>query len=254
MAEKVKSEFGQTDPVDGYDFGEYRYAVAKVARILIRARLLCDPKFRDTFDYSEWSIPPQKPHDSTITVAEIAEGFLKQAKAANSELWRTFIGPNGSGGVAPDDRLWALKIKVNILVDDFELDKAIEHLRKGKKVAWTRVAKWHHLPSIRGWLDRVPAPKNPVGCPVVIVDARTRRLLVNGKAKTLTQSRFNVIQCLLDQYPSKLNKDTLVTSSGHPDALGILKRLCRKDADWKGVIHLAGLTGGGYRIVVPAID
>src|SRR5205823_5924315 len=46
-------------------------------------------------------------------------------------------------------------------------------------------------------------------CPVLVVDAAKCKLLVNDKEKTLTQSRFNVIQCLLNAYPDKLTKDAL---------------------------------------------
>ncbi len=229
MAEKIKSEFGQVDLADGYDLGEYRFAVAKVARCLIRARLICDPKFSRILDRSTWSIPSAEPQDPTMSKAEIAEGQLKQAKAANEHLWRNFIGPNGSGGVSLRDRLQSLKAMVNYFVKEFELDKAITQLRNGKKVEWEKLATWDKLTRIRGWLDRLPAPKDPGDCPVVIVDATTRRRLVNGKEEILTQSRFNVIQCLLKDYPRTLTKDALVKMSGHPGAVGIVKRLRNKN-------------------------
>lgn len=251
MAEKVKSKYGQVDAVDGYDLGEYRYAVAKVARFLIRARLICDPEFKCDIDRSAWSIPPYEPHPS-LSDSEIAEGFLRQAKAANRHLWGTFIGPNGSGGVSPHDPLKELKAMVNCFYDD--VDEAIAQLQNRKKVEWKRVAKWRYLSSIRDWLDRLPIPKDRAACPVVIVDSATYRFEVNGKEKTLNRTGFEVIKCLLNAYPGRLTKDALATTSHHTDAVGVLKRLRRTDIDWKAVIHLAGVTGGRYGIVVPETD
>ena len=44
----------QIDPYDGMDLGAYRYAVARLLRLLIRARLIQEPEFLDPDDRRRW--------------------------------------------------------------------------------------------------------------------------------------------------------------------------------------------------------
>jgi hypothetical protein len=84
--------------------------------------------------------------------------------------------------------------------------------------------------------------------PRVVLRGREEGPVVLGKPKQkLTTPQYNVIKALLDAGEVGLTKDKLVSKSRHEDARGILTRLAKKD-DWREVIHLAGQTGGGYRI------
>jgi hypothetical protein len=83
----------------------------------------------------------------------------------------------------------------------------------------------------------------------VVLRGRDEGPLLLGKPKRkLTTPRYNVVKALLDAGDVGLTKDELVTESGHEDARGILTRLAESDADWRKVIHFAGVTGGRYRI------
>jgi hypothetical protein len=83
----------------------------------------------------------------------------------------------------------------------------------------------------------------------VVLGGRADGPIVLGKTKRkLTMAQYNVVKALLDAGESGLTKDELVSHSRHTDARMILTRLADKDEDWKQVIHLAGQTGGGYRI------
>jgi hypothetical protein len=82
------------------------------------------------------------------------------------------------------------------------------------------------------------------------VDLRGREEgpMVLGKTKEkLTTPQYKVVKALLAAGDEGLTKNELIGKSGHGDAVNVLKRLSHKD-DWQSVIHLAGITGGRYRI------
>ncbi len=86
--------------------------------------------------------------------------------------------------------------------------------------------------------------------PAVVLNGQGNSVTVNGNHKsTLTPQQYNVIQSLLEAGERGLNKDELVTKSGHSDARGILSRLAESDDDWRQVISMAGKTNGRYRIL-----
>ena len=66
----------------------------------------------------------------------------------------------------------------------------------------------------------------------------------------LSIARYNVVKALVNVWPGSLNKDDLVTKSGHSDAVNILSRLHKqkKSPEWASAIELAGERGVGYRI------
>lgn len=111
--------------------------------------------------------------------------------------------------------------------------------RNGKANHESRVTS--ALPKL---VDTPPGPDRPR----VELRMRHEDPIVLGKPKKrLTKAQYNVIQALLSARDRGLTKDQLVEKSGHTDAVNVLKRLA-KDLDWKKVIHLPGITGGGYRI------
>lgn len=84
-----------------------------------------------------------------------------------------------------------------------------------------------------------PVVLNGPGCPPAVL----------GKQKeTLRVAQYNVVQALLDAGPAGLTKDELVRRSRHGDAVNIIKRLARSDADWAAVLPLPVTSGKGYRL------
>ena len=72
---------------------------------------------------------------------------------------------------------------------------------------------------------------------------------IDGKPKgNLTDAQYNVIQALIEATTKGLNKDELITQSGHGGAREVLTTLSKKDSDSKSVIQFAGKTGRRYRI------
>lgn len=69
--------------------------------------------------------------------------------------------------------------------------------------------------------------------------------LINGKEKRLNSTQYAVIEALARARPHGLTKEGI--GKIRTDARGILTRLCR-DIDWAGVIHMAKVTGGRYRL------
>ncbi|HWB08784.1 MAG TPA: hypothetical protein VG826_06160 [Pirellulales bacterium] len=87
--------------------------------------------------------------------------------------------------------------------------------------------------------------------PFVVLGKPGERPVVLGKTKSkLTDARYNVVKALIEAGENGLNKDEIVQKSGHGDARQVLKRLADSDPDWKGVIVMAEVTGGRYRIRV----
>ena len=102
---------------------------------------------------------------------------------------------------------------------------------------------------IMGTIPPQAAVKSDRPVPLVVLGKREDRPIVMGKRKAkLTTARYDVVKALLDAGAEGLNKDEIVTKSRHGDARQVLKRLAASDPDWKSVIVMAGVTGGGYRI------
>ncbi|MCX5673434.1 MAG: hypothetical protein NTX87_00340 [Planctomycetota bacterium] len=72
---------------------------------------------------------------------------------------------------------------------------------------------------------------------------------IDGARKPVTSAGWDVLEALRQAGPSGHHLDALLVRSGHTDAVNMLKRLWRKDADWRKVIVLpGGPAGGGYRL------
>lgn len=101
--EAMTNESNSVDPVDGFDLGDYRYAVAKYVKLLIRARATAEPDFLSHEQYQRWKL------SNIAADAYSIERLLQLAAAAHDHLWRNFIGPHGSGGGPRRDDLplWA---------------------------------------------------------------------------------------------------------------------------------------------------
>ena len=61
--------------------------------------------------------------------------------------------------------------------------------------------------------------------------------------------QYNVLQTLCVAGSTGLTKDELTGKSGHPGARKILTDLLGADGRWAEVIQIAGITGGGYRVL-----
>lgn len=54
------------DPHDGVDQGKYRYAVARMLRLLIRARLIQEPVFFNADDRKHWKIEKSQAEEQSL--------------------------------------------------------------------------------------------------------------------------------------------------------------------------------------------
>ncbi len=99
-------------------------------------------------------------------------------------------------------------------------------------------------------VEEANPPTAPV--PSVVLQSPGESVFVKGiEKKRLTDPQYNVVQALLAAGGDGLSKDELPIKSGHADAVKILKRVAKIDADWADVILLAERSGGGYRIKGP---
>lgn len=86
----------------------------------------------------------------------------------------------------------------------------------------------------------------------LVLNGRDRPVVVNGKTKgRLSVAQYNVLEALLKAGAAGLTGQRLVDSSGHGDAVNVLKSLAKRDADWTAAIDLAGQPGRGYRVAEP---
>jgi hypothetical protein len=225
--------------------GEYRYAAARFIKLLIRARAKVEPNFLCDHEYRRWELSRIRDDRGSV------EHLLLMAAAAYDDLWRQFIGPNGSGGVAVDDPLGELKERIVQFCFTSPPSELLNQIRTGQTIDWPRTASWGTLSAIRDGLDALPHPAEGTAashpeCPVEMGACEERVAFVNGVRKRLTRGRYNVIQTLVNAFPATLTKDELIRLSGHSDAVNMLKALANGDADWRTVIRIAGSTGGGY--------
>ena len=222
------SEFGSNvDPVDGFDLTQYRNAVLKYVKLMIRARTKEEPDFLDGAQYDRWKLSDIA--DDTYSI----EALLPMAEAAREHLWREFIGPHGSGGVAADDPRGELKQAVVRFAMGTSPEALLRQWRDRSSINWDEAAEWGLLDEIRDGLDGIPsAGSGQSGCPVVILDHKQRLVEVLGQKKELSQARFAIIKALIEQYPGTHTKDELVSVSGREGALSSLKGLRDNDPIW----------------------
>lgn len=145
---------GQIDPYDGMDLGAYRYAVAKLLRLLIQARLKQEPEFLDQDDRQCWQVEITQGGSRTI------ESFLLEARIANDFLCNTFLGPVNSFGIAPGDPRHRLKETVITVATSMwsEADQWIAKARSGEYIDWDAVIPIDVVCEIRDGLDSLPHP------------------------------------------------------------------------------------------------
>lgn len=140
--------------------GEFRYAVAAVARLLIRARMLSQPRCFSPDVLRDWQLEART-HER-MTTAQL----LKAVQAKLKEIEGRFMWFCESGGYSCDASwndegdVGQVKIEFASFVDPLEgLPWAMEALEKGKDLDWDKVANWGGLPTLRRALDRLPKPR-----------------------------------------------------------------------------------------------
>jgi hypothetical protein len=244
----------RSDYDHGFDLGQFRYDAAAFIKLVIMARAKQEPKFLSEAEYRRWGL--EKIADDPRTI----EFLLAQAEQQHGKIWRTYIGPHGSGGADPNDPLAELKQDIAFFANwDVKLRDVIDKVRAGKQVKWQDVAHWDRLSAIRDGLDRLPQPTveasdQDSACPVVIRNEDIGDVDVLGVPKSLMPAQLHVIQALIEVFPATLTKDQLILRSGHSDAVNVLKRLVTSDSDWADVIKLAGKPRGGYALRNPQGD
>jgi hypothetical protein len=151
--------------VPNFDLAEFRFAVARFVKLLIRSRWRCEPGFLSPADLSAWGL-------SDISTDRLsAAALLDQAANTLAHLNLNFLPRCGSGGVketdttTPEGRLIEAVV---ILVPsggggpehNGDLCLAVETLKTHPGLDWKRLVDWDALPSIRADLDLLPQTKN----------------------------------------------------------------------------------------------
>jgi hypothetical protein len=144
----------RSDYDHGFDLGQFRHDAAAFVKLVIQARAKKQPTFLSEADYRRWGL--EKIADDARTI----EFLLAQAEQQHDKIWRTYIGPHGSGGADPNDPLAELKQDIAFFANwDVKLREVINKVRAGKQVKWQGVAHWDRLSAIRDHLDALPHPQ-----------------------------------------------------------------------------------------------
>ena len=143
------STIGQIDPYDGMDLGAYRYAVARLLRLLIRARLTQESEFLSEDDRQRWQEKLIEPDSQTI------ESLLHEVCRANDFLYNQVLGPGNSVGIVPGDSRDQLKENVISVMTSLwsVLDEWIVNATKGEQIKWDDVIPIDSVRLIRDGLD-----------------------------------------------------------------------------------------------------
>ena len=148
-----------------FDLGDFRYAVARYAKLLIRARWKCEPGFLPTAQLAGWNL------SDIVADAWAAWRLLDQAASALGMLNAHFLPRCGSGGVrqtdgsTPAGRLISAVVGLADVGDgggpehNGALREAARLVRDGKVVDWRALVAWASLEVIRADLDQLPHPR-----------------------------------------------------------------------------------------------
>ena len=251
----------------GVDRAEFRSAVLRYVKYLVRARWMCDPGFLSDEDLSRWGL--QDIADERYQAWQLLEMAAKELADINQVIERC-----GTGGVSIeldlDSHEGRIANEVAFLAEskggapyyNAALKKASERLQNQQPIVWSELVNWSQLGSIRDDLDQLwqeithAGQTQQRGSEVVAESDRVTLFqwgsdpiaLVDGHPKErLTAAQFDVIQSLLEA-GGRLSLDELKARSGHPSAADILRDLRSADADWGNVISTAGRAGHGYGI------
>jgi hypothetical protein len=146
-----------------FDLGEFRYAVARYVKFLIRARWKCQPEFLSEEELAAWSLADIG-HDNWP-----AWQLLDQAALALAHLNRHFLPRCGSGGVRETDDATPVGRLIRAVAFLAYIDgggpehngalvDAARRLREGQTVDWAALVAWDDLQAIRADLDGLPHP------------------------------------------------------------------------------------------------
>jgi hypothetical protein len=250
-----------------FDWGEFRYAVARYIRLLIRARWKCAPGFLPETDLAQWQLS----NIDTKNPASAA-ALLTEAAACLDRLSGRFLPGCSSGGVpaewdsesTPVGRLQARIFELTFY--DYASDiswplvTAADRLRKQEKVDWLALVDWGLLPAIRADLDLLPHP----GSAAHLTDTRlcqmsAPRLTLEGASYTITFDgtpytgidpvAFQIFEVVWNARPKKVSSTELLKLKGLRGK-NIRRELKRK---LPGPLNdlVKGATGSGYWIALP---
>lgn len=140
---------------DDMDLGAYRHAVARVLRLLIRARLAQESEFLNADDRRRWN------DEITRQGSRSVESLLVEAAKANDILYNEFVGPGNSGGIDPGDPRSDFKESVIGVMTSLwsHGDQWISNVRSAESVEWDVVIPIDVVRLIRDGLDSLPNPK-----------------------------------------------------------------------------------------------
>ena len=150
-----------------FNFGDFRYAVARYVKLLIRARWKTEPGFFFRKDLMAWGMQDIErdpwPACKLIDQAAIALGLLNTH----------FLPRCGSGGVRETDESTPTGRLIYAIVSlvptegggpshNGPLLRAAQMLRDGNDADWSSMVEWASLEAIRTDLDLLPHPRGEI--------------------------------------------------------------------------------------------
>jgi hypothetical protein len=145
-----------------FDLTQFRHAVARYVKLLVRARWQSEPGFLSESDLQRWKL------SDIAAESNPAWQLMREAALMLAELNTNYLPRCGSGGVMTTDTACAvgrLIPTIAFLVNgslaagphhNQPLLMAAGALRKGQEIDWVELVDWEMLASVRDDLDLLP--------------------------------------------------------------------------------------------------
>jgi hypothetical protein len=236
---------------------QFRVDAASLVRYLVRARAISNPTFPDEWTRKSWRL------ENLSDETESQVRLLRLARVCCEQISYHMVSIGGSGGI-PGDRPDRTEIdEVVFHICDFtdvgKIDRAIANIGTTATYDWSGLAQWEELNEIRQGLDLLPEgdgayeiKTEPVAQSSKVrlfsFGSRPQALIGESLVDEMSAPQHDVVKALLDAGIAGLSLSELNHQSGHSDARGILKRLCRGESHWQYVVDWPRTARHGYRI------
>jgi hypothetical protein len=249
-----------------FDWGEFRYAVARYIKLLICARWKCEPGFLPETDLAEWQLTNIEKKNPAS-----AEALLKEAAAHLDRLSSRFLPGCSSGGFPADwdsesTPVGRLQARIfELMYYDYASDinwplvTATDCLRRQEKVDWLALVDWGLLPAIRADLDQLPHPdstaqltdsrSSQMSAPRLTLDQASHTIILDGTPYSgIDPTAFQIFEAIWKAGPEKMSSTRLTKLRGL-GSKNISRELNKLQEELRELVVGAG--GSGYWIELP---
>jgi hypothetical protein len=244
-----------------FDLGNFRHAVARYIKLLIRARWKCEPGFLSQEDLAAWQLQDIEQDSQSSCM------LLDQAAQALAHLNVEFLPRCGSGGICETDDSTAVGRLIGNVAGlawlgseggpwhNSALVDAARMLRENKEVDWGWLVDWEMLQAIRADLNQLPQPRPKVATADnrLTLDDGSLTIILDGTPYSgIDQTAFQIFKAIWNATPEKVSSTKLRKLRGLRGKN--IRRVLREKLPGPLSDVVKGARGAGYSIVLPFLD